>query len=178
MRHAAREGSEMEGRGRRDGDKNGRKRRGSKRTAVYDPLSGPRYRGSNPCLPANSIPSATSAYGIIRYQAADPPRYRARRRLTLVVDTLRLGARFDSRRADETRMRRGARGHVAAGMCRADCAAGTSRSEARSSDRSVTPFERGRSPRSTLHPTESGSQARASLDRSASSRRAARRRTG
>jgi hypothetical protein len=53
--------------------------------------------------------------------------------------------------------------------------AGTSRSEARSSDRFVTPFERGRSPRSTLRSTESRPQARVSLDRAASSRRATRR---
>jgi Arc/MetJ family transcription regulator len=34
--------------------KNRGKRSGSKRTHVPDPLSGPRYRGSNPCLPATT----------------------------------------------------------------------------------------------------------------------------
>jgi hypothetical protein len=38
------------------GAKNRRKRSGSKRTEMGDPLSGPRYRGSNPCLPANLKP--------------------------------------------------------------------------------------------------------------------------
>ena len=38
------------------GGKNGRKRCESPRNDVVDPLSEPRYRGSNPCLPANTYP--------------------------------------------------------------------------------------------------------------------------
>jgi hypothetical protein len=40
---------------REDGGKNGQKRQGSRRTGMGEPLSEPRYRGSNPCLPARQI---------------------------------------------------------------------------------------------------------------------------
>ena len=52
--------------------KTGTKQNGPKRTGIQTPLSGPRYRGSNPCLPANKpitinhLQPATAVLAIVR----------------------------------------------------------------------------------------------------------------
>src|SRR5262245_17375031 len=43
-------------------EQTGANRSGGKRTGIPPPISGPRYRGSNPCLPANLTLTHTATY--------------------------------------------------------------------------------------------------------------------
>jgi hypothetical protein len=79
--------------------------------------SGPRYRGSNPCLPAKTSPSKTSTYSADNGQIGHPPRphviWRAANSLKLLMLFVLAVVPVDSRRPGETRMR-----HAGAGRPR------------------------------------------------------------